>query len=113
VGGWTTTAIGRFYKGPNHSTVCYGIPRIEALRESDPDVDALITSLRTQLTSGNSMMAKPGIDEHRSSLGVSETDLDRLAELIAMRICTFSSEWITRAVRGDRQTAEMKKKRQI
>lgn len=43
VGRWSTTVVGRFYNGRDHSTVCYGIQRIEALRESDPDVDALIT----------------------------------------------------------------------
>ena len=40
VGRWSTTMIGRFYNGRDHSTVCYGIQRIEALRESNPDVDA-------------------------------------------------------------------------
>jgi hypothetical protein len=35
------TVIGRFYNGRNHSMVCYGIQRIEALRESDPDIDAV------------------------------------------------------------------------
>jgi hypothetical protein len=49
VGGWSTTQIGRFYNGRDHSTVCYGIQRIESLRESDPDVDALITNLKKQL----------------------------------------------------------------
>ena len=36
LGGWSTTVIGRFYNGRDHSTVCYGIQRIEALRENDP-----------------------------------------------------------------------------
>jgi hypothetical protein len=89
VGGWTTTVIGRFYNGRDHSTVCYGIQRIEALRESDPDVDALITSLRNQLTSDNSIMANAEIDECRSSVGLTGADLDKLAELIAIRVCAF------------------------
>jgi len=46
VGGWTTTVIGRFYNGRDYSTVCYGIQRVEALRESDsgikPSVHALL-----------------------------------------------------------------------
>lgn len=46
VGGWSTTIIGRFYNGRDHSTVCYGIQRIEALRENDPEVDALLTELK-------------------------------------------------------------------
>jgi hypothetical protein len=35
VGRWSTTIIGRFYGGRDHSTVCYGIQRIESLSESD------------------------------------------------------------------------------
>jgi chromosomal replication initiator protein len=46
LGHWSTTVIGRFYNGRDHSTVCYSIQRIEALRESDPDVDALIGDLK-------------------------------------------------------------------
>ena len=41
VGRWSTTVIGRFYNGRDRSTVCHGIQRIEALRESDPEVDRL------------------------------------------------------------------------
>jgi chromosomal replication initiation ATPase DnaA len=49
LGRWSTTVIGRFYNGRDHSTVCYSIQRMEALRESDPDVDALISDLKRQL----------------------------------------------------------------
>jgi hypothetical protein len=49
VGGWTTTIIGRFYHGRDHSTVCYAIQRIEAMRDSDADVDALVSELRRHL----------------------------------------------------------------
>ena len=45
VGGWSTTYIGRFYNGRDHSTVCYAIRRIESLRHSDPAVDAVIVRL--------------------------------------------------------------------
>src|SRR5215471_16016820 len=38
-GGWSTTQIGKFYNGRDHSTVCYAISRIRALRETDPEVD--------------------------------------------------------------------------
>jgi hypothetical protein len=52
--------IGRFYNGRDHSTVCYGIQRIEALRESDPDVDTLITDLKHELSiSVDSPLEKP------------------------------------------------------
>src|SRR5689334_11857317 len=49
VGGWSTTQIGRFYNGRDHSTVCHGIQRIESLLESDPEVDTLLTRLKQQL----------------------------------------------------------------
>jgi hypothetical protein len=34
IGGWSTTQIGRYYNGRDHSTVCYALRRIEALRET-------------------------------------------------------------------------------
>ena len=49
VGRWSTTVIGRFYNGRDHSTVCHSIQRIEELRDSDPDVDALLRELKAQL----------------------------------------------------------------
>src|SRR3569833_202958 len=50
VAGWSTTMIGRFYNGRDHSTVIHGIQRIEAHRESDPDLDTLLSELRDQIT---------------------------------------------------------------
>src|SRR3954469_24649861 len=49
VGRWSTTVIGRFYNGRDHSTVCHSIQRIEAMRETDSDVDALISELQQHL----------------------------------------------------------------
>jgi hypothetical protein len=45
VGGWSIPQIGRFYNGRDHSTVCYAIRRVEVLRETNPDVDGLLTVL--------------------------------------------------------------------
>jgi len=90
VGRWSTTVIGRFYNGRDHSTVCYGIQRVEALRESDPDVDALITSLKSQLMSGgNSIMTNADIKAHRSAVCLTGADLEKLAALIATRVCAI------------------------
>jgi chromosomal replication initiation ATPase DnaA len=50
VGRWPTAVIGGFYNSRDHLTVSYGIQRIEALRGSDPEADALITDLKRQLT---------------------------------------------------------------
>jgi hypothetical protein len=71
-----TTVIGRFYNGRDHSTVCYGIQRIESLRESDPDVDVLIVDLRRQLMSDdNPAMARVNVCKHHSSTALSQPDL--------------------------------------
>jgi chromosomal replication initiation ATPase DnaA len=43
VGGWSTTAIGRFYNGRDHSTVCYSIKRVESKRRSPGYVSAAST----------------------------------------------------------------------
>jgi hypothetical protein len=86
VGRWSTTVIGRFYNGRDHSTVCYGIQRIEALRESDPDVDALITDLKHELrTSADSPAEKLDKQSH-GSVRLSHCDLQILADLIAERV---------------------------
>jgi hypothetical protein len=78
--------IGRFYNGRDHSTVCYGIQRIEALRESDPDIDALISDLKHELSIfGDSRVQKPDTKPHRS-VNVSPWDLQTLADLIAERL---------------------------
>jgi Bacterial dnaA protein helix-turn-helix len=49
VGGWSTTRIGKFYNGRDHSTVCYAVKRIDALREAEPEVDALLTNLTDEI----------------------------------------------------------------
>jgi chromosomal replication initiation ATPase DnaA len=36
VGRWSTTVIGRFYNGRDHSTLVHGIQRIESMRERVP-----------------------------------------------------------------------------
>lgn len=63
-----------------------GIQRIEALRESDPDIDTLITDLKHELCiSGDLPVAKPDSKPHRS-LRLSHGDLQTLADLIAERV---------------------------
>ncbi len=49
VGGWSTTAIGRFYNGRDHSRVRYALKRVGALREDDPEVDGLVASLEAEV----------------------------------------------------------------
>lgn len=87
VGRWSTTVIGRFYNGRDHSTVCHGIQRIEALRESDPEVDLLVSDLKHELTSmdPNTREMTDGTSDSRFSPSV--CNLEQLADLIAERVC--------------------------
>ena len=87
VGGWTTTIIGRFYHGRDHSTVCYGIQRIEAMRDSDADVDAVVGELRRYLLQehgGHHDWKDSGGGRCRPELPA--PGLEELADLIAERV---------------------------
>jgi hypothetical protein len=65
--------------------------RIEALRESDREVDAPITDLKRQLTGGdNAASASVAIDEHYFSAGLSQADLEDLPEPISAWVCAYS-----------------------
>ena len=106
VGRWSTTAIGRFYNGRDHSTVCYGVQRIEALRESDPDVDALLTELREQLIEHTQYTEQKDISpicipSRRPPLG--QLDFEELADQIADRITGKMKDLLTEMI-GQRQT---------
>jgi hypothetical protein len=95
VGRWSTTVIARFYNGRDHSTVCYGIQRIEALLESDPEVDVLITDLKHELSaSGDSPVEKSETKPHRS-ISLSPCDLQTLADLIAERVYARIEKQVT------------------
>jgi hypothetical protein len=86
VGRWSTTVIGRFYNGRDHSTVVHGIQRIESMRESDPDLDTLISDLKRSLTDVDPIQPKMIDKASGSRVSLSEGDLDGLPELIAERI---------------------------
>src|SRR5215471_14128252 len=55
--GWSTTQIGKFYNGRDHSTVCYSIGRIRALRDADPGVAETLTLLSNEI--GRRAQLKP------------------------------------------------------
>ena len=69
VAGWSTTCIGSFYHGRDHSTVIHGIQRIQALRESDPEVDALLSELKDQLAGETTRLRKRKLWRHPTSSG--------------------------------------------
>ena len=92
VGGWSTTRIGRFYNGRDHSTVCHAIKRIQALRDSNADVEGLLSSLIQELTTDQgaelnppSTTAKADLCRARDMTWTNEM-LDDLAERIASRL---------------------------
>lgn len=49
VGRWSTTVIGRFYGGRDHSTVVHAIQRIEVMRDAEPDLDVLLSNLKSRI----------------------------------------------------------------
>jgi hypothetical protein len=103
IGRWSTTVIGRFYNGRDHSTVCYGIQRIESLKDSDPDVDELISDLKRHLgisaegfsrdSEASATVGPPG-----SLLGQSE--IECIADLVAARVYALISEKLATAPPG-------------
>lgn len=82
VAGWSTTCIGRFYNGRDHSTVIHGIQRIEALRESDSEVDALLSELKEKLIRTNGEVEELAVKPRK----VQCVDLGELAGAIAERV---------------------------
>lgn len=82
VGRWSTKIIGRFYGGRDHSTVCYGIQKVEALRESNPDFDALLSELEYELTSIRKGKSQPENKMASSQANLSRAEIEELAELI-------------------------------
>jgi len=91
VGGWSTTAIGRFYNGRDHSTVCYALKRVETLRENDSEVDGLLAVLADEIRSGGAeQVIRPERPERTAADGkglfLNEVFLDALADRLASRI---------------------------
>jgi hypothetical protein len=80
--------IGRFYDGRDHSTVCHGIQRIQALRESNPEVDALLSELKRELD-GSSELVVAALPEEEGKLflRLGRSDLEELANMVAARVC--------------------------
>jgi hypothetical protein len=91
VGGWSTTRIGRFYNGRDHSTVCYALKRVETLRENDPEVDGLVSSLATEIKTAlpnetGRTGAPPRTLAGAKDLHLNDAFLDALADRLAARI---------------------------
>ena len=92
VGGWSTTRIGQFYNGRDHSTVCHAIKRIQTFRDSNADVEGLLSSLIQELTTDQgaelnptSTTAKADLSRAQDMIWTNEMP-DDLAERIASRL---------------------------
>lgn len=89
VGRWSTTVIGRFYHGRDHSTVCHSIQRIKELRDYDPEVDALLAELNRQLirSSQDTTQHQFGPSSIPNRLpSLSHSDVEQLADRLADRL---------------------------
>jgi hypothetical protein len=89
VGEWSTTKIGKFYNGRDHSTVCHSIRRIEAMRDCNPDLDSLLAGLCTELRGVERTAPDGGKDGSAEALYsnlLAESFVDGLVERIADRV---------------------------
>jgi len=88
IGHWSTTVIGRFYNGRDHSTVCHAIHKIETLRRTDPKLHLLITGFAERLQGSRAADdASPlshNVARTRSSL--SQPELEEVASLVAEKV---------------------------
>ena len=93
IAGWSTTRIGKFYNGRDHSTVCYSISRIDVLRQSNSDIESLLTALCEDIQRGCDR-TKAGVRTAKPALGATpgplfeEEFLEALADRLAARIVT-------------------------
>src|SRR3954447_21647990 len=101
IGRWSTTEIGRFYNGRDHSTVCHGIQRIQEMRDSDPEVDGLLSELKAQLANHGELSQRDGpirFSDRRYQLN--EEDIKRLVhevtDCLAKRIQDVLGEFLER-----------------
>ena len=87
VAGWSTTKIGRFYKGRHHTTVLHAIQKIERLRQTDESVDALIEVITAELSPGTE-----GSFTERFQPGWTDALIDAVADRVLMKIRRLTSE---------------------
>lgn len=89
VGRWSTTVIGRFYGGRDHSTVLHSIQHIQRLRASNTDINALLTELQARLDAE----AKEPSQRTRPITSVKvNASWEAMADRIALRICELLKE---------------------
>ena len=86
--GWSTTRIGKFYNGRHHTTVCYAIQRIAAIRETNARFDAFLTELSREILA-SSASSSAAVRPRKWCLPntlIVEDLLERLADSLVERI---------------------------
>jgi hypothetical protein len=91
VGKWSTTQIGKFYNGRDHSTVCYAIARIRTLCELDKAVDGIVAVLAEEIGAreesiGSGRRPKAFVQRKACSSLLDDAVLEAVAERIASLI---------------------------
>ena len=81
VGGWSTTRIGKFYNGRDHSTVSYAIRRVESRRLQDPQLDALLCAL-TEMCNQSEVKHRDAVPVNTPSTSTACLDSPLMSELI-------------------------------
>lgn len=103
LGRWSTTVIGRFYGGRDHSTVVHSIQRIEAMREIEPDLDGLLCDLKSKIGAGAdcaSECAKPRLVMR------SPTPREREMRILASDIVSQVRELVREEIRSMQEARE-------
>ena len=94
-------AIGQFYNGRDHSTVCHSIQRIEGLRESDAEIDGLLADIKYQILDNEPGGQEPDDRDGPIRTSYSGARLDQLADLIAERVCTHLEKHLKNKLEQD------------
>ena len=106
VGRWSTTVIGRFYGGRDHSTVVHAIQRIEAMRDADPNLDVLVCDLKSRIdATAESTVPSPPTRLLTSSPAPQQIELRLVAEEITAHIRKVLREELLYAQHRERSDA--------
>jgi hypothetical protein len=106
LGGWSVTKIGKFYNGRHHTTVCYAIRRIEALRAINAEVDALLKALAEEIRSGPRggwrrrihVLVRSAPIQLAEPMIMTEEFLDALADRLISRLRSSIDEALVRRI---------------
>jgi hypothetical protein len=100
VGGWSTPKIGRFYNGRDHSSVCHAIKRILAPRDSNADVEELLSPLIQELTTNKGLEVDPPLATPKAYLSRARDTIwtNKMLDDLAARIAVRSQNLLSRKI---------------